>query len=540
MSTFWRIAQKANVSSWWPVLHTHYPNLSSWGLGLLLAAAFPPLSIPGLQIVAWLGLWHIAKERKPFWRLYQALLGWNLFTTYWLCLTALSAPNLSEALISFLAGALTILVNPLLMLLPFALWRRLCLKKNLPHAPYLFIPLWIAFEYFHFRWELSWGWLTLGLSWSEWPFIGHLSGLWGPLGLSAWTLIAAAWLTTQGYSPLTRALVFVFWTLGLPAIAQLYQPFRPHTAKPVYLIQPNIDPYAKFNEFPPDSQLKVLLRYIPDTLPPGSLLIGPETALPVAVSIDDWRNDPWLQPFSQKAKRLQANILLGIVGYKLFPPDKAPPDATPLPNGYAYQSYNAAILIRPDTAFVHIKSRLVPFVERTPYLEYLDFLRGWEIDLGGGFGSFGKPLSPPAPLSLYPDSTLITVGVCYESIFTHDLRTRKGHLIAILTNDGWWKKSSGYYQHFSYGRLSAQSLGLSMARSANTGISAFILPDGNVEHYLPYDTAGRLFATVPVGKSQTLFAIYGNWGAFGLCTFVLLLWILWWFRIKRSKDSSEK
>jgi apolipoprotein N-acyltransferase len=178
----------------------------------------------------------------------------------------------------------------------------------------------------------------------------------------------------------------------------------------------------------------------------------------------------------------------------------------------------------PDTAFVHIKSRLVPFVERTPYLEYLRFLRGWEIDLGGGFGSFGKPLTPPTPLPLYPDNTPVTVGVCYESIFTHDLRQRKGYLLGILTNDGWWKKSSGYYQHFSYGRLSAQSLGLPMARSANTGISAFIWPDGTVKALLPYDTRGLLYAKVPVSdipKSVCdLWRMGGFWGMY-LCATVM-------------------
>lgn len=536
MSTFWRIRPEANVSSWWQALTTRYPNLSSWGIGLLLATAYPPISLPGPQILAWPLLWHLAKQPNPFKRLYQALLSWNLFTTYWLCLTALSAPNLTEALLSFLAGAATILANPLLMTTPFLLWR----KIPLPHAPYLFIPLWITFEYLHFRWELSWGWLTLGFSWSEWPFIGHLAALWGPLGLSAWTLIAAAWLTTPSLPPLPRYLIFLLWTLGLPTLAHLHQPSQPQTTKPVYLLQPNIDPYAKFQEFPPDSQLKILLQYFPDTLPPGSLVIGPETALPVPISIEAWPSDPWLAPFIEKARRFHANVLLGIVGYKLFPADKDPPDATPLPNDQAYQSYNAAILIRPDTAFVHIKSRLVPFVERTPYLEYLHFLRGWEIDLGGGFGSFGKPPTPPPPLPLYPDSTLVSIGVCYESIFTHDLRQRKGHLLTILTNDGWWKKSSGYYQHFSYGRLSAQSLGLPMARSANTGISAFILPNGEVPALLPYNTAGQLFAHIPIGPSQTLYAIYGEWGAFGLCTFAFLLWTLWWFLDKRWKTSSEK
>jgi apolipoprotein N-acyltransferase len=133
------------------------------------------------------------------------------------------------------------------MTIPFLLWR----KIPLPQASYLFIPLWVGFEYLHFRWELSWGWLTLGLSWSEWPFFGHLAGIGGPLGLSAWTLLAAALLTTRPLSPALRYLLFLAWTFGLPLLASLYQPFRPHTYKPTYLLQPNIDPYVKFNEFPP-------------------------------------------------------------------------------------------------------------------------------------------------------------------------------------------------------------------------------------------------------------------------------------------------
>jgi hypothetical protein len=110
-------------------------------------------------------------------------------------------------------------------------------KNPLPQASYLFIPLWVGFEYLHFRWELSWGWLTLGFSWSEWPFFGHLAAIGGPLGLSAWTLLAAALLTTRPLSPALRYLLFLAWTFGLPLLASLYQPFRPHILQ-TYLPSP--------------------------------------------------------------------------------------------------------------------------------------------------------------------------------------------------------------------------------------------------------------------------------------------------------------
>jgi len=499
-----------------------------------MAVAYPPISLPGLQIFGWLLLWRLAHRPKPYVYLYEALLSWNLLTTYWLCLTALSAPNFTEALLSLTAGALAILVNPLLMLLPFVVWRLLLRHYSWPQAIWLHIPLWIGFEYLHFRWELTWSWLTVGFSWSEWPLIGHLATWWGPVGLSAWTLIAAAFWQAPPFAR-WRYVPFWGWTIGLPLLAQLYQPFQEVQRRTIYLIQPNIDPYTKFQEFPAQAQLDTLLSHFPDSLPPGSLIIGPETALPIAVSMDDWRKEPWLQPFIERAMRYKTNILLGIVGYRRFRPLEAPVDAAFLPDGEAYQSYNAAILIRPDTAFFHIKGRLVPFVERVPYLERLTFLRGWEIDLGGGFGSFGKPLSPPRPLPLYPDNVPLTVGVCYESIFTHDLRQRKGYLLAIVTNDGWWKKSAGYYQHLSYGRLTAQSLGLPMARSANTGVSGLISPKGHLLAALPYDQSGQVQVLADLGPSQTLYAIYGEWGVGMLCTFACLVWMGWWYPSRRWK-----
>ena len=48
------------------------------------------------------------------------------------------------------------------------------------------------------------------------------------------------------------------------------------------------------------------------------------------------------------------------------------------------------------------------------------------------------------------------------------------------TNDGWWKNTAGYRQHFTYSRLRAIEQRKAIIRSANTGISGVIDKKGEV------------------------------------------------------------
>ncbi|MCX8112207.1 MAG: apolipoprotein N-acyltransferase [Bacteroidia bacterium] len=529
--------------SWWLALPTEKPKLSAGLAGILLGSAFPPVSLPGGVWLAFPLLWGLARHSRPYRLLYAALLLWNIIGCYWLTLTALSAPNWTEALLSFVAGAAAILANPLLMLLPFGIWRLLlrwvCYRKRQTHLAlqpwdaFLFIPIWGAFEYFHFRWELSWSWLSLGLAWSEWQYWRNLASLLGTTGLSAWTLVGAAFLYNRRYG-LFGAWVFVFPLLSLG----LFPSERRVSSRVVYAIQPNIDPYAKFSDFPPQEQVKRLLSLLPEQPPAGAIIVLPETAIPTGVSLDNWVEEPFLKPFWGYVRKHRVNLLIGIVGYRYFPPGVSlPPSVHPLPQGGGYEAYNAALLLRPDTVQVHIKSRLVPFVERAPYLEVLSFLKRWHIDLGGGFGHFGKP-AYQRPLTLYPDELPVAVGICYESIFIHDLRSRlpeEPSILAILTNDGWWKRSSGYWQHLAYGQFTASALGVPAVRSANTGVSALISASGERLSQLDYERIGLVQGTLFPQKPATVYHRWGEIGWVGLNTFAFLLW--WMLRCPYRRSS---
>jgi apolipoprotein N-acyltransferase len=96
-------------------------------------------------------------------------------------------------------------------------------------------------------------------------------------------------------------------------------------------------------------------------------------------------------------------------------------------------------------------------------------------------GSLGRDDYPVA-FNSFTNITSAPV-ICYESIYGEFVAKpiREGaQLIFIITNDGWWGNTPGHRQHMQYAVLRAIETRRSIARSANTGISAFINQRGDI------------------------------------------------------------
>lgn len=157
---------------------------------------------------------------------------------------------------------------------------------------------------------------------------------------------------------------------------------------------------------------------------------------------------------------------------------------------------NAGLILRHGRGITdtYAKSHLVPFGEYIPFRKFLpDGLRPVtkvisDFRAGDGVKTFSPEGLPPFGLL-----------ICYEIIFPHqvaDTKNRPQWLIN-LTNDGWYGRSSGPYQHLVTARLRAVEEGLTVVRAANSGISAVISRTGKVIKSLGLYERGNLDFTLP-------------------------------------------
>ena len=118
--------------------------------------------------------------------------------------------------------------------------------------------------------------------------------------------------------------------------------------------------------------------------------------------------------------------------------------------------------------------------------------------------------------------------ICYESVFGEYVSRfafKHAQWICIITNDGWWGNSYGHQQHLSYARLRAIECRKSVVRSANTGISALILPNGTISSQLAYGEAGVLEGEIVKSELITFYSVHGDYLG-RLASFLAFIYLL--------------
>ena len=93
-----------------------------------------------------------------------------------------------------------------------------------------------------------------------------------------------------------------------------------------------------------------------------------------------------------------------------------------------------------------------------------------------------------------------------------------------ITNDSWYGRSSGPFQHLQISRIRAVENGLPLIRSGNNGISAIIDPVGRVTSSLGLDVIDTLDGYIPYKLTlPTTFSDHGTLGLIIGIFFVLIL-----------------
>ena len=104
--------------------------------------------------------------------------------------------------------------------------------------------------------------------------------------------------------------------------------------------------------------------------------------------------------------------------------------------------------------------------------------------------------------------------ICYEAIFPGaivDEQDRPAWMLNV-TNDAWYGRSSGPYQHFAIARTRAVEEGLPLVRVANNGVSGIVDEVGRVIARIDLDTVGYADLPLPaVTVAPTPYARAGDW-----------------------------
>jgi len=167
------------------------------------------------------------------------------------------------------------------------------------------------------------------------------------------------------------------------------------------------------------------------------------------------------------------------------------------------------------------KVHLVPFGEYLPIRDALPIkkITAGTIDLSAGPG--------PRTIAL-PGLPPLAPAICYEAIFPHAIvnEQERPDWILNLTNDAWYGRSSGPFQHLASARTRTVEEGLPMVRVANNGISAVIDAAGRVRARINLDTIGYADVALPAAAGPTLYSRAGDWTLVALLLFGTLPVIL--------------
>ncbi|MFM6954638.1 MAG: apolipoprotein N-acyltransferase, partial [Sphingobacteriaceae bacterium] len=382
-------------------------------------------------------------------------------------------------------------------------------------------------------WDLAFPWMNLGNGFAQTHQLVQWYEYTGVYGGTLWVLLANV-LVFEALRQKSKklGLVGIAWIV-VPAVFSLIR-YTNYTEKinpaNVVVVQPNVDPYAKYGGIPSSVQIQQLIQ-LSDSVGQVNTeyFIWPETAISEFSNEETIRTSSsflHIQSFLNRYKN--ANVLSGIESYKIYSTAQTPTAHFDERSGLYFDAFNAAITIEnsAQVAFYH-KSKLVPGVEQLPFPRFFSFFKSAFSAFGGTTGGYGMQVKPSV---FYAQSGLgVSPIICYESIWgsyvAESVRQGAG-FIAVITNDAWWGNTSGKDQHVAYAKLRAIENRRWVARSANTGISAFINQRGDVVKKTAWWVPTALKADINLNEEQTFYTQYGDvlaiMGCFGAIVLILL------------------
>ena len=506
--------------------------------GLFYGLSFPPVNLFFLVFFSLVILIYIIlkseKLKEVIIRTYLIFLVAGLIGISWISLS-----GVREGADPFLiiGGILIMLIYPVFFVFPMILFfyiKRNLSQKNILLSLISFPFLWAGFEYISSASQISFPWLLAGNSQTYNLSKIQFSEYTGVFGVSFWICIISiliwylfvnlknkVWgLTSIKAISLSIIIILIYF---LPDVYNYcsnskikFSNYKAEGEIKIGIIQPNINPWGKWG----GKQIDLINSYA-ETIkkihfenPNVKMIILPETALPYY-----FRENVFEEKYlilKNLCDSLNVPLLIGTPDLQIYSDQSnAPNDAKIMKNtGIKYDTYNSAFLFEPgkdkNEYQKHYKVKLVIGSERMPYQEVFPFTKSL-MEWGVGLGNW--QIGNDTNVFIFDDKYKFNTAICYESVygeFFADFVNRGADFSVIITNDGWWGKFFGTYQHNQFAIFRSIENRRWIARCANTGISCFIDPFGNMYEQTEIDVKSEIIYNVGLRNEKTFYTEHGD------------------------------
>lgn len=487
--------------------------------GILFGISFTPFPFPFplFLFVAFVPYFFVVTKRQTLLKVnaasYLTFFVMSLITVFWV-------GSWQSAADPFLmvSGVVLVFFLPCVMLINSTLFyaSRKVFKKDL--SLYLFPFFWVTGEYILTLTDLKFPWLTIGHGLAKFTSFIQIADIVGAFGLSFIVLWINIFIfkgvksfkenvkVGSIYFSIAASIFILIIVYGFVKISSIDNDEKKIR---VGIIQPNIDPWNKWELGGLDQILDNYFSLSQKCVNEGAkIILWPETALPVYLLSGTYQDE--VDSIYSFLKKNNVSLLTGMPDFIVYDKE-APRNAKYNKAGrYHYATYNSILLFQPDRNEVqrYGKMQLVPLGEHTPFVDQLPFLGDllkWGVGISGW--NIGQDTTV---FKFVNDKYTIKVGglVCYESVFPtfpNYFVDRGAQFLTVLTNDSWYGKLSGPYQHKEFANLRAVENRRAVVRCANGGVSCLINKFGVTEIETEMFTRTHLVVDVPLNGEKTFY-----------------------------------
>ena len=496
----------------------------SFILGAIAVFSYAPFDIWLLAFVSFSGLLILVSNASAKRAMILGLswgIGYFLAGVHWVYVSIKLYGELPLVLAVLILGLFVLYLSLYSML--FALGISLSKKWFKPYSIkqlVLFAPiLWQITEFLRATILSGFAWLQFGYTQlhtplaSLFPVIGingvellftFLCGLLAYLFVRIFITHKNHFISKANFIALFWCVALFFAPLSLNLITWIHHDLRNNVS--ISLVQGNITQLIKWD---PQQLQKTLGTYRALTeraSTQSDIVIWPEAAI-TSLEINQ---QPYLHDLDKFALDHDIAVAVGIINLD-YQHDKI---------------YNTLIVLGDETPYQYPtenrynKHHLVPFGEYTP-LEFILKPISQLLNIPMSSMSSGNAVQAPLVMKGYHFLT----AICYEIILSNQMLnnfTPETQFLLTVSNDAWFGDTIGPWQHLQMAQTRALEFGRVLLRSTNNGITAVIMPTGEISVMLPQFDTNILTTSAAIYSGQTPYSKWGNSFFYGL---ILILFI---------------